>query len=126
VAGNVYILAQHYGVAPQRVSASILISTAISILTVSAVIAWVAGMAGIVAGLTGCGGLGGTPPALPGQGGERMDTISENRCFGGTQGVYRHARRPGTDMTFGLFLPGEAEGRPGAGAVVPLGPDLHP
>lgn len=41
VAGNVYILAQHYGVAPSRVSASILISTAVSIVTVSAVIAWV-------------------------------------------------------------------------------------
>lgn len=41
VAGNVYILAQHYGVAPQRVSASILISTALSILTVSLVISWV-------------------------------------------------------------------------------------
>ena len=41
VAGNVYILAQHYGVAPQRVSASILISTAASVVTVSAVIAWV-------------------------------------------------------------------------------------
>ena len=41
VAGNVYILAQHYGVAPTRVSASILISTAASILTVSAVIAWI-------------------------------------------------------------------------------------
>jgi len=41
VAGNVYILAQHYGVAPHRVSASILISTALSILTVSVVIAWV-------------------------------------------------------------------------------------
>lgn len=39
VAGNVYILAQHYGVAPQRVSAAILVSTAVSILTVSAVIA---------------------------------------------------------------------------------------
>lgn len=39
VAGNVYILAQHYGVAPQRVSASILISTVLSILTVSLVIA---------------------------------------------------------------------------------------
>ncbi len=38
VAGNVYILAQHYGVAPQRVSASILISTAVSILTVTWVI----------------------------------------------------------------------------------------
>ena len=42
VAGNIFILAQHYGIAPQRVSASILISTAASILTVSAVIAWVA------------------------------------------------------------------------------------
>ncbi len=39
VAGNVYILAQHYGVAPARVSASILISTALSVVTVSAVIA---------------------------------------------------------------------------------------
>lgn len=39
VAGNVYILAQHYGVAPARVSASILISTAVSVVTVSAVIA---------------------------------------------------------------------------------------
>ena len=41
VAGNVYILAQHYGVAPQRVSAAILISTAISVVTLTAVIAWV-------------------------------------------------------------------------------------
>lgn len=41
VAGNVYILAQHYGVAPQRASASILISTVVSILTVSLVIGWV-------------------------------------------------------------------------------------
>lgn len=43
VAGNVYILAQHYGIAPQRVSTSILISTAFSIVTVSLVIAWVTG-----------------------------------------------------------------------------------
>lgn len=50
VAGNVYILAQHYGVAPQRVSASILVSTAISIVTVSIVIAWVSGLAGIAPG----------------------------------------------------------------------------
>ena len=39
VAGNVYILAEHYKVAPTRVSASILVTTAISIVTVSAVIA---------------------------------------------------------------------------------------
>ena len=43
VAGNVFILAQHYGVAPQRVSASILISTVFSIVTVTAVIAWLTG-----------------------------------------------------------------------------------
>lgn len=41
VAGNVFILAQHYGVAPQRVSAAILVSTAASILTVSGVIAMI-------------------------------------------------------------------------------------
>jgi malonate transporter len=41
VAGNIFILAQHYRIAPQRVSASILISTAASILTVSLVLAWV-------------------------------------------------------------------------------------
>jgi len=41
VAGNVYILARTYGVAPQRVSASILISTVFSIVTVSLVVAWI-------------------------------------------------------------------------------------
>ena len=43
VAGNVYILAEHYGVAPQRVSASILISTTASIVTLPLVIAWLQG-----------------------------------------------------------------------------------
>ncbi|NIZ13124.1 AEC family transporter [Phaeobacter sp. HF9A] len=43
VAGNVYMLAQHYGVAPQRASAAILISTVVSILTVPLVIAWASG-----------------------------------------------------------------------------------
>ena len=41
VAGNVYILAQHYGVAPQRVSAAILVSTALSVVTLTTIIAWV-------------------------------------------------------------------------------------
>jgi malonate transporter and related proteins len=41
VAGNVYMLAQHYGVAPHRVSSSILVSTALSIVTVSLVIGWI-------------------------------------------------------------------------------------
>lgn len=43
VAGNVYILAAHYGVAPQRVSTAILLSTAASVLTVTGVIAMVHG-----------------------------------------------------------------------------------
>lgn len=39
-----------------------------------------------------------------------MKTISENRAFGGVQGVYSHASEVcGCDMTFGLFLPEEAE-----------------
>lgn len=38
VAGNVYILAAHYNVAPQRVSASILISTVASVVTLPAVL----------------------------------------------------------------------------------------
>lgn len=38
-----------------------------------------------------------------------METVSENRAFGGTQGVYTHASgATGTDMTFGLFLPDDA------------------
>lgn len=41
-AGNIYMIAAHYGVAAQRVSATILISTAISIVTVSLVLAWLA------------------------------------------------------------------------------------
>lgn len=43
VAGNVYILAQHFGVATQRVSTAILISTALSILTVPLAIHWITG-----------------------------------------------------------------------------------
>lgn len=39
-----------------------------------------------------------------------MKTISENRAFGGVQGVYTHASQvTGCDMTFGLFLPEQAE-----------------
>ena len=41
VAGNVYMLAQHYRVAPTRVSAAILLSTLASVVTVSLVIGWV-------------------------------------------------------------------------------------
>ena len=38
-----------------------------------------------------------------------MQTISENKCFGGVQGVYRHPSDAcDCDMTFGLFLPEEA------------------
>lgn len=42
-----------------------------------------------------------------------METIAENKCFGGIQGVYRHpSQATGCDMTFGLFLPEEAENGP--------------
>ncbi|GLT12838.1 S-formylglutathione hydrolase [Sulfitobacter porphyrae] len=42
-----------------------------------------------------------------------MKTISENACFGGTQGVYSHSSATcGCDMTFGLFLPAEARDGP--------------
>ena len=42
VAGNVYILAQHFGVGQQRVSTAILISTAFSIVTIPLVIGLIA------------------------------------------------------------------------------------
>lgn len=39
-----------------------------------------------------------------------MRTLSENRCFGGVQGVYAHpSAATGGEMTFGLFLPPAAE-----------------
>ncbi|MES0824898.1 S-formylglutathione hydrolase [Ruegeria sp. SCP11] len=42
-----------------------------------------------------------------------METLSENACFGGVQGVYRHASSAcQCDMTFGLFLPAEAKDGP--------------
>ncbi|APG45579.1 AEC family transporter [Phaeobacter porticola] len=44
VAGNVYMLAQHYCVAPHRASAAILVSTTLSILTLPLVIAWVSAL----------------------------------------------------------------------------------
>ncbi|MFB9149010.1 AEC family transporter [Roseovarius ramblicola] len=40
VAGNVFIIAQSYGVAPRRVSSAIFISTAAAVVSVSAVIGW--------------------------------------------------------------------------------------
>ena len=43
VAGNVFILAQHYGVAPVRVSTAILISTVVSVASITGVIALVEG-----------------------------------------------------------------------------------
>jgi S-formylglutathione hydrolase len=42
-----------------------------------------------------------------------MRTVSENRTFGGVQGVYSHASAAcACEMTFGLFLPAEAEEGP--------------
>jgi S-formylglutathione hydrolase len=40
-----------------------------------------------------------------------MQTVSKNRSYGGTQGVYRHASSStGTDMTFSVFVPDHPEG----------------
>jgi len=40
-----------------------------------------------------------------------MQTVSKNRSYGGTQGVYRHASSStGTDMTFSVFVPDHREG----------------
>jgi len=42
-----------------------------------------------------------------------MQTISENTCFGGVQGVYRHASKVcACEMTFGLYLPPQARSGP--------------
>lgn len=42
-----------------------------------------------------------------------MQTVSENKCYGGVQGVYTHASAAcSCDMTFGLFLPEEARDGP--------------
>ena len=38
-----------------------------------------------------------------------LETLSTNKSFGGTQGVYRHASAAtGTAMTFSVFLPPQA------------------
>jgi len=43
VAGNVFILAQHYNAGPARVSATILVSTLVSMATIPVIVAWVSG-----------------------------------------------------------------------------------
>lgn len=46
-----------------------------------------------------------------------METLSINRSFGGTQGVYRHASaETGTPMTFAVYLPPQAD----AGTKLPI------
>ncbi|MEL1251514.1 S-formylglutathione hydrolase [Aurantiacibacter gilvus] len=40
-----------------------------------------------------------------------LETVSETRCFTGTQGVYRHdSSSTGTPMTFAVYVPDHAEG----------------
>jgi S-formylglutathione hydrolase len=42
-----------------------------------------------------------------------MEIVGEHACFGGVQGVYRHASAAcGCDMTFGLYLPPQAADGP--------------
>ncbi|MAF28055.1 MAG: S-formylglutathione hydrolase [Croceicoccus sp.] len=41
-----------------------------------------------------------------------METVSENRSHGGTQGVYRHqSEATGTEMTFSVFVPDHDDGQ---------------
>lgn len=41
---------------------------------------------------------------------QAIETVSENRSFGGKQGVYKHKSAvTGTEMTFAVYLPPEAE-----------------
>src|SRR3546814_586557 len=41
--------------------------------------------------------------------GMTFETVSANKAFGGTQGVYRHnSAETGTDMTFGVYVPPQA------------------
>jgi len=40
-----------------------------------------------------------------------LTTVSQNKCFGGVQGIYRHAsRETGSPMRFGVFMPPQAQG----------------
>ena len=40
-----------------------------------------------------------------------METVSTNRSFAGTQGVYSHASvETGTDMTFAVYVPDHEQG----------------
>jgi S-formylglutathione hydrolase len=42
-----------------------------------------------------------------------FETVSTAKMFGGTQGVYRHhSRETGTEMTFSVYLPPQAEAQP--------------
>ncbi|RED49150.1 S-formylglutathione hydrolase [Aestuariispira insulae] len=42
-----------------------------------------------------------------------IETLSEQKCFGGIQGVYRHqSSSTGTDMEFAVFQPAEAAKKP--------------
>ena len=55
-----------------------------------------------------------------------LEIISEQRCFGGTQGFYSHASEAtGTPMRFALFPPPAARAPPRAGALLPGGAHLH-
>ncbi len=42
-----------------------------------------------------------------------VETVSENRCFDGVQGIYRHqSQETGTEMRFSVYRPPQAENGP--------------
>ena len=56
-----------------------------------------------------------------------LHTVSKNRSYGGTQGVYRHASSAtGTDMTFSVYVPDHRDGAKLPVVTYLSGPDLHP
>jgi len=62
--------------------------------------------------------------AMTNEGMAMLTTVSQNKCFGGVQGIYRHdSLETGCAMRFGLFLPPQATaGGPGGapGTRVPV------
>ncbi len=50
-----------------------------------------------------------------------METLSEQRCFGGVQGIYRHtSAETGTPMQFSVFVPAQATSESASGNGVPV------
>ena len=55
-----------------------------------------------------------------------METVTEHRCFGGMQGIYRHQSHcTKTPMQFSVYVPPTADGNAMSCIVVLVRPDLY-